>query len=157
MAIALEELALGALEASAGPWTLAVGAGALAVALAAGSVRPFRRMATTGAFAAQRTGQLSLRGWIGSVRQNWLDLVDEARTEYDAARQSDVAAAPIVLQAVDRAEPVAAPVTVADAPVTRATAPPPMPAVDNGASTGKRDQRGRFVRRAVTTNGTQSE
>ena len=162
MAISLEELALGALEGSAGPWTLAVGAGALAVALAAGSARPVRRMASTGAlagaFGSQRTGQLNLTGWIGSARQSWRDLVAEARAEYEASRRSPAAAAaaPIVLQAADPPAPVATvetPVSpVANTPVTS-----PEPAVTSESGRSKRDQRGRFVRRATNNNGTRSE
>lgn len=159
MAISLEELALGALEGSAGPWTLAVGAGALAVALAAGSARPVRRMAATSAFVAQRTGQLSLAGWIGNARQSWRNLVAEARAEYDASRSLGVSAAvvsaPVQLRAADRAVPVAA---VDTSPVdvsVQATASEAEPEL----ATQKRDQRGRFVRRAAapTSNGTRSE
>ena len=51
MAISLEELTAAALEGSVGPLTLAVGAGALAVALAAGSTRPLRRIASTSVLA----------------------------------------------------------------------------------------------------------
>lgn len=159
MAISLEELALGALEGSAGPWTLAVGAGALAVALAAGSARPVRRMAATSAFVAQRTGQVSLTGWIGSARQSWRDLVAEARAEYDASRGLGVSAAvigaPVELQAADRAVPVA----TVDARPVDVSAPPARSAAAIDPSTAKRDQRGRFVRRAAvpTSNGTRSE
>jgi hypothetical protein len=158
MAISLEELALGALEGGAGPWTLAMGAGALAVALAAGSARPVRRMASTGAFVAQRTGQLSLTGWISSARQGWLDLVAEARAEYEAGRQTDTAdAAPIALQAVDRATPVA----TVDAPPaaisTNVAVISTEPANEAEPPTGKRDQRGRFVRRSAASNGSRSE
>ena len=62
MAISLEELTAVALEGSVGPLTLAVGAGALAVALAAGSARPLRRMASTSVVAAGRTGRLKPTG-----------------------------------------------------------------------------------------------
>jgi hypothetical protein len=168
---------VGALEGSAGPCTLVVGAGALAVALAAGSARPVRRMAATGAFVAQRTGQLNLTGWIGNVRQSWLDLVAEARAEYDASRSLGVSvavvSAPIELQAADRAAPAATvdapPVAtvpgVVDAPVAVDAPPADLsvqstePAAEVQPATSKRDQRGRFVRRASgpTSNGTRSE
>ena len=168
MAISLEELALGALEGSAGPWTLAVGAGALAVALAAGSARPVRRMASTGAFSgartgafgAQRTGQLNLTGWIGSARQSWLDLVAEARAEYEASRhtptRAEAAAAPLVLREADRAVPGAM-VDAPAAPVTDTAVTSPEPAVTSQPGPSKRDQRGRFVRHATNNNGTRSE
>ena len=182
MAISLEELALGALEGSAGPWTLAVGAGALAVALAAGSTRPVRRMAATGAFVAQRRGQLNLAGWLGSARRGWLALVAEARAEYEAGRQQaadtapaarrpadqpEVMPTPVAAASVTVAEPAAAapvvepPVApVAEPPATleRTATPPALaPVSDDSSPAAKRDQRGRFVRRAANTNGTRSE
>lgn len=160
MAISLEELALGALEGSAGPWTLAVGAGALAVALAAGSVRPVRRMASTGAFVAQRSGQLNLAGWIGSARQSWRDLVAEARAEYESERLSAVEAEPLKRRAADLPEPsvTSTPLTeesTVSAPEPAASTPEPNANGESGSVT--RDRRGRFVRRAATTNGTRSE
>jgi hypothetical protein len=178
MAISLEELALGALEGSAGPWTLAVGAGALAVALAAGSARPVRRMAATGAFVAQRRGQLNLAGWLGTARQRWLALVAEARAEYEAGRQQPAGdAAPPTRTPDDQAdtdstpdtsgrvfviEPApAAPEPLASAPAgpepVVLTPPTTAPTSDDTPPPARRDQRGRFVRRAANTNGTRSE
>ncbi|MGE3913518.1 MAG: hypothetical protein AB7K36_29475 [Chloroflexota bacterium] len=158
MAISLEELAAGALEGSVGPWTLAIGAGALAVALAAGSGKPLRRMSSTGAFAAGRTGQLNLTGlsgWIGSQRQNWQALVAEARAEYEAERQA-------ALTEVDPEQhaPEAAALNATAAGPAEAS-PADMPAADataqDHADGPGRDRRGRFVRRAAATNGTHSE
>jgi hypothetical protein len=160
MAISLEELALGALEGSAGPWTLAVGAGALAVALAAGSVRPVRRMASTGAFVVQRNGQLNVAGWIGSARQSWRDLVAEARAEYESERQTASEAEPLVRRAADFSVPFATSTPVKEEAAASAPDPAaatPEPDADGESDSVPRDRRGRFVRRAATTNGTRSE
>ena len=177
MAISLEELALGALEGSAGPWTLAVGAGALAVALAAGSARPVRRMAATGAIVAQRRGQLNvnlnLAGWLGSARQSWLALVAEARAEYEAGRQQAADTAPPARRPSGPPEVTPAPVAAAAVPVVESPAMPAVeppatpelaatptvlaPVSDGTSPAAKRDQRGRFVRRSANTNGTRSE
>lgn len=162
MAISLEELALGALEGSAGPWTLAVGAGALAVALAAGSARPVRRMASTGVFVSQRRGQVNLAAWLGSARQRWLDLVAEARAEYEAGRRPAAGAAPLTLPAEAPVQPVAVQPVVSPAVVSASPAVEPVsaaPAADHEAAppASKRDQRGRFVRRPANSNGTRSE
>lgn len=175
MAISLEELALGALEGGAGPWTLAVGAGALAVALAAGSSRPLRRMATTGAVASVVTGAATAQratrrramsgigGWLGGWRQGWRDLVAEARSEYEAGRSPSTRALadpPIILKPEDRAEPPLA--GASEAPTLPEIAAPEASSHD-AANTGTdisrtdseaesqaratRDRRGRFVRR----------
>jgi hypothetical protein len=66
MAISLEELAAVALEGTVGPVTLAVRAIALAVALATGARRPLRRIAAMSVFAANRTRQSNVRGWVGA-------------------------------------------------------------------------------------------
>ena len=152
MAISLDELAAVALEGSVGPLTLAVGAGALAVALAAGSTRPLRRIASTSVVAAGRNGQLNLIGWIDVARRRWFSLVEEARAEYESSRASVSTdrASSIVVATATGAVPEAGSVIV----VPGADELPPVLALPEG--TGRtRDQRGRFIRRA--TNGVQPE
>ena len=152
MAIAFEELTAVALEGSVGPLTLAVGAGALAVALAAGSTRPLRRMASTSVVAAGRNAQLNPRGWIDAARRNWSSLVEEARAEYEAGRApaSVVSAPPVVVATATGAVPEAGSVIV----VPGAEGVPASLALPDETNR-TRDQRGRFVRRA--TNGRQPE
>jgi hypothetical protein len=147
MAISLDELAAVALEGSVGPLTLAVGAGALAVALAAGSTRPIRRMAATSVLAAGRAVQLTPTDWLGAARRGWTSLVDEARTEYQASRASasGAVAESIVVANAAGAVPEAGSVIVIPGSTGTATA------FDHEDSQRTRDQRGRFVRRA--TNG----
>ena len=151
MAISLEELTAVALEGSVGPLTLAVGAGALAVALAAGSTRPLRRIGATSVLAAGRAGQLNPIGWIEVVRRQWSSLVDEARAEYEASRApaSSAGAPSIVIATATGAVPEAGSVIV----VPGAVDGPVSLEVPEGSRT--RDPRGRFVRRA--TNGVQPE
>ena len=156
MAISLEELAVGALEGTVGPWTLAIGAGAIAVALAAGSARPLRRMSATGAFVVGRTGQVNLAGltgWIGGVRRSWQGLVAEARAEYEAGRR-DVSAPMSGQRAIAEA---VSDVETGSVTVVQAAPPPAELAADGPSDVAGRDRRGRFVRRATTTNGTQPE
>jgi hypothetical protein len=151
MAISVEELAAVAFEGSVGPLTLAVGAGALAVALAAGSTRPLRRMASTSVVAAGRNAHLDPRGWVDAARRHWSSLVEEARAEYEAGRApaAIVTAPSVVVATATGAVPEAGRVIV--------------PGADNGSGTlvlpedasRTRDRRGRFVRRA--TNGRQPE
>jgi hypothetical protein len=72
MAISLEELALGALEGSAGPRTLAIGADAHAVALAGGSARAVRPMVTNAApmlLQSSDTAAVSIRDCCGGPVQ----------------------------------------------------------------------------------------
>jgi hypothetical protein len=151
MAISLEELTAAALEGSVGPVTLAVGASALAVALAAGSTRPLRRIAATSVLAAERAGQFSLSGWFEAARRRWTSLVEEARAEYEASRlpAGSAAASPIVVATATGVAPEAGNVIVVpgslDVPES----------FDLQAASRTRDQRGRFVRRA--TNGAQPE
>jgi hypothetical protein len=161
MAISIEELAAGALDASVGPWTLAVGASALAVALAAGSARPIQRIAATSVVSVERLGQASLTGWLGAARRGWTSLVDEARAEYEAGRQPSVrpeASAMVVASASgvvpERGRIVVPEASANDAPAVSAKhiVTPPH---DESAASRKRDRRGRFVRRA--TNGARPE
>jgi hypothetical protein len=151
MAISLEELTTVALEGSVGPLTLAVGAGALAVALAASSTRPLRRIGATSVLAAGRAGHLNPIGWIEVVRRQWSSLVDEARAEYEASRApaSSAGAPSIVVATATGAVPEAGSVIV----VPGAIDGPVSLEVPEGSRT--RDPRGRFVRRA--TNGVQPE
>jgi hypothetical protein len=151
MAISLEELTAAALEGSVGPVTLAVGASAIAVALAAGSTRPLRRIAATTVIAAERTGSLNLGGWFAAVKGRWLGLVEEARTEYESGRRDprDVAASPLVVASA--ASVVAEP--AGNLIVSASTEPSSIPEM-HVAGRG-RDQRGRFIRRA--TNGVRPE
>lgn len=151
MPVALDELAAVALDGAVGPLTLAVGAGALAVALAAGSTRPLRRMASASLVTAGRTGQLNPIGWIGAARRQWLSLVEEARTEYEASR---AAAASLVTSSVVAASATGA-VPEAGTVVVPGTDRAPATLVLPEESSRIRDQRGRFVRRA--TNGLQPE
>jgi len=152
MAISLEELTAVALEGSVGPLTLAVGAGALAVALAAGSTRPLRRMASTSVVAAGRNGQLNPITWLDAARRHWTSLVDEARTEYQASR------APMPM---DRASSIVVATATGVVPeagsviIMPETAHVPTPLVLPEDGTRIRDPRGRFIRRA--TNGVQPE
>src|SRR4051812_12197769 len=146
MAISLEELVAVALEGTVGPVTLAVGASALAVALAAGSTRPLRRIAATSVFAANRTRQRSVRDWVVAARHRWSSLVDEARAEYEASGHP-------------AQHPAASSIMVATAagvvPETGSVVVPGLQdgfeAVELQEAHRTRDQRGRFVRRA--TNG----
>ena len=151
MAISLEELTAAALEGSVGPVSLAVGASAIAVALAAGSMRPLRRIAATSVLAAERAGQFSLTGWLGTAKRRWFDLVDEARAEYEAGRlpSEGLAASPIVVTTAARVVPETGTVIVVPA-LREAPA-----SFDFEAANRTRDQRGRFVRRA--TNGAEPE
>ena len=162
MAISLEELTAAALEGSVGPLTLAVGAGALAVALAAGSTRPLRRIASTSVLAVGRTGQLNPVGWVGAAKRHWSSLVDEARAEYEASH----APRPIIVSPTG-ATPTDPPPTVLVASSTGAVSEAGSVVVvpesenisaslDRPAEANRiRDQRGRFIRRA--TNGVQPE
>ncbi len=151
MAISLEELAVGALEGSVGPWTLAVGASALAVALAAGSARPLRRIAATTVHAAERNGQIRLADWYGAARRGWHGLVAEARAEYEAGRRPGT----ILVTAAPTPDPVV-PLTTVSGTVLMTTEPRDEAAThDADAGPHVRDRRGRFVRRSV--NGTQPE
>jgi hypothetical protein len=86
MAIAFEEIAAGVVETAVGPWALVLGAGAIAVAFAAGSARPISRMVTTGVVAIDSAGRADPRAWLRSVRRSVRGLVDEARAEYEAGR-----------------------------------------------------------------------
>jgi hypothetical protein len=151
MAISLDELAAVALEGSVGPLTLAVGAGALAVALAAGATRPIRRMTATSVLAAGRAVQLSPIGWLGAARRGWTSLVDEARTEYQASRApvSSAVSESVVVANATGAVPEAGSVIVL--PGSTAT----EVSLDHDDPQRTRDQRGRFVRRA--TNGVRPE
>lgn len=161
MAISLEELAAATLEGSVGPWTLAVGATALAVALAAGSTKPLRRVATTGSVVAMqraavtRATSVKPGNWLDAVRQGWLRLVDEARTEYEAGRQGGqaVTSAVVVASATGAVREPATMVIVAAPDAAAADVAVVGDAgADEHAENPTRDQRGRFVRRA--TNGT---
>jgi hypothetical protein len=166
MAISLEELAAGALDGSVGPLTLAVGASALAVVLAAGSARPLRRMAATSALAAGRAGragqvrqvrQVSLTGWLGATRRRWRGMVDEARAEYEAGRRrgpagGETAVPPLVVASASGAVSEPGQVVVP----SPGDAPGEAPGrAGRSAGSRTRDQRGRFVRQA--TNGTQPQ
>lgn len=144
MAISLEELTAIALEGSVGPLTLAVGAGALAVALAAGSTRPLRRMASTSMAAVGQNAQLNPKGWIEAARRRWASLVEEARAEYEAGR----APASIVVASATGAVPERGGIIVVPG---AEGVPASLALTDDIRRT--RDQRGRFVRRA--TNGVQ--
>ena len=151
MAISLDELAAAALEGSIGPLSLAIGAGAVAVALAAGSTRPIRRIAATSAVAAGRTGQLNPIGWLRAVQRGWASLVDEARAEYQASRapaSGPVAESVVVANAAGAVPEAGTVIIVPDFAAGRAS-------VDQEDKQRIRDQRGRFVRRA--TNGVQPE
>lgn len=151
MAISLDELAAVALEGSFGPLTLAVGAGALAVALAAGSTRPIRRIAATSVAAAGRAGQLSPIGWLGAARRGWTGLVDEARAEYQASRAATsgtVAESIVVANAAGAVSESGSLIVVPESAAVPAS-------LDPQDAQRIRDQRGRFVRRA--TNGVQPE
>ena len=160
MAISIEELAAGALEGSVGPWTLAVGASALAVALAAGSSRPIQRIAATSVLSAERLGQVSLIGWLGAARLGWTSVVHEARAEYEASRQpsarpeSAVVVASVSGVVPERGRIVVPGASANDAPVATAQHLVALP-FDEHATGRTRDQRGRFVRRA--TNGVRPE
>jgi hypothetical protein len=160
MAISLEELAAGALEGSLGPWSLAVGAGALAVALAAGSVRPIQRMTATSVVAAERAGRLRVTDWLGVARREWAGLVDEARAEYDAARGhvESVDTTSIAVASASGYVPEPGSIVVPATPATDALTeaqPLVLPPFDDHAASRVRDQRGRFVRRG--TNGARPE
>ena len=151
MAISLDELAAVALEGSVGPLTLAVGAGALAVALAAGSTRPLRRMTATSVLAAGRTVQFSPIGWFGAARRGWTSLVDEARTEYQAScapTSGAVSESVVVANAAGVVPETGSTILV---PETAAA----VTSLDLEDPQRTRDQRGRFVRRA--TNGVRPE
>ncbi|MFN8635848.1 MAG: hypothetical protein U0893_18520 [Chloroflexota bacterium] len=161
MAISLEELAAATLEGSVGPWTLAVGATALAVALAAGSTRPLRRVAATTSVAAvqqaaaKRVGTLNPTSWLGAARRSWLRLVDEARTEYEAGRQGSTAvtSAIVVASASGVAqEPGTVMIVTAESDAVPSDVLVTDADADEHAESPTRDRRGRFVRRA--TNGT---
>ena len=151
MAISLDELATVAFEGSVGPLTLAVGAGALAIALAAGSTRPLRRIAATSVLAAGRTRQLRPLGWFGAACRGWTSLVDEARAEYQASRAPTFGgvAAPVVVANAAGAVPETGSVIVVPGSADAAVA------LEHPDTNRIRDQRGRFVRRA--TNGVQPE
>jgi hypothetical protein len=161
MAISLEELAVGALEGSVGPWSLAVGASALAVALAAGSMRPLQRIAATSVVAADRAGRFSLKRWIGAARRGWAELVDEARAEYEAGRRPGVdreTKTVVVASAsgfVSETDRIVVPATVVEGGQTVGVQPLEVPPRDQDAASRTRDQRGRFVRRR--TNGARPE
>jgi hypothetical protein len=144
MALSLEELTAAALEGAVGPVTLAVGASALALALAAGTTRPLRRIAASSAVAVERAGQLSLTGWLGTVKRGWRDLVAEARAEYEADRPAaNSGASPIVVASASTVVPGEGTVVV-------------VPSIRESETASRtRDRRGRFVRRA--TNGAQPE
>ncbi len=86
MAIALEEITAGVVEGAVGPWALLLGAGAVAVAFAAGSARPVSRMVTAGVVAVDASGRVDPRQWLRSFRSGVRGLVDEARAEYEAGR-----------------------------------------------------------------------
>lgn len=73
MARSPDELTAGAHEGSVGPLTRAIGAAAVAVALASG--------VTTG-----RNGQLNPPGRVDAARRHWPSLVEEARAADEAAR-----------------------------------------------------------------------
>jgi len=152
MATSFEELTAVALEGSVGPLTLAVGAGALAVALAAGSTRPLRRMASTSVVAAGRNAQLNPKGWIEAARRHWSSLVEEARAEYEAGRlpATAIVTPSIVVATETGAVPAAGSVIVVPG---AAGVPASLAPTEEASRT--RDQRGRFVRRA--TNGRQPE
>ena len=152
MAISLEELTAVALEGSVGPLTLAVGAGALAVALAASSTRPLRRMASTSMVAVGQNAQLNPKGWIEAARRRWTSLVEEARAEYEAGRAPapTVTAPSVVVATTTGAVPKAGSVIVVPG---AEGVPASLALTDDIRRT--RDQRGRFVRRA--TNGVQPQ
>ncbi|HZO29859.1 MAG TPA: hypothetical protein VFH48_28125 [Chloroflexota bacterium] len=151
MAISLEELTAVALEGSVGPLTLAVGAGALAVALAAGSTRPLRRIASTSIVTAGRTGQINPVAWIEAAKRHWVSLVEEARAEYVASRE--LAAGPVTSSVVIANATGA--VSEAGAIVVPGADRAPATLVLPEESSRTRDQRGRFIRRA--TNGVQPD
>ena len=150
MAISLDELAAVALDGTVGPITLAVGASALAVALAAGTARPLGRIAATSVLAVERIGQLRPLGVVGAVRRGWTSLVAEARAEYEASRRprDAVVAPPVVLAAADRADRTSDSMVVSESPHG-------SPADEGHAAGRVRDGRGRFVRRSK--NGAQPE
>ena len=141
MAISIEELALSLGEGAVGPLAVALGAGAVVVALASRTTQPVRRVLTNGVATLRRRDPISPRRWIDSLGRGWRDLVDEARAEYEADRRD-------------------APVNGRRVATTRRRARTrtrvPAVAVRNGAaeSSGtvdgprKRDARGRFQRRS---------
>ena len=171
MAIPLEELTAVALEGSVGPVTLAVGASALAVALAAGSTRPLRRMVATSVVAAERSGQIGVRDWLDAVKHGWLGLVEEARAEYEAGRRATtpvasapIASPPIVATTSGFVPPAGTTMARAASAQVSAVVESAMPideresadaagTPDDPLVVRTRDRRGRFIRRA--TNGLQ--
>lgn len=143
MVVALEELTAGVLESSAGPWALALGAGALAVALAVGSARPLGRIAARGVATAEWAGSLCPEAvqpgrWLRSAAGSWRALVDEARAEYEASQAQTPDAA------ADRVERAARRASARGGPRHAALATP-----------RRRDERGRFV--PGSQNGTSAE
>lgn len=138
MAISLEELTVGLAEGMVGSLAFALGAGAVAVALAA---RPVGRIVTNGvsSFDSEVAGRP--RRWIGSLGRGWRDLIDEARTEYEADRRSGSSSHPeaaIVNHTVDGS-------TTA---VHAAGAGGPHEPGEAAEVARKRDARGRFQRRS---------
>jgi hypothetical protein len=140
MAMALEELATGVVESAVGPWALVLAAGAVAVACATRSARPVNRMLTGGVVAADASGRVNPRQWLRSIRQGVRNLVDEARSEYEAGQlQPPVTAELAADRIADAAQARSGQVLVADAATSR---PAELEA------SRRRDVRGRFVPRS---------
>jgi hypothetical protein len=138
MAISLEELTVGLAEGMVGSLAFALGAGAVAVALAA---RPVGRIVTTGVSSLDSEVAGRPRRWIGSLGRGWRDLIDEARAEYEADRRSGSSSDPeavIVNRTVDGST----------AAVQAARGEASHESVEAAEVTRKRDARGRFQRRS---------
>jgi hypothetical protein len=143
MAIALEEIAAGVVESAVGPWALLFGAGAVAVAFAAGSTRPLSRMVTASVIAVDASGRVDPRQWFRSLRGGVRSLVNEAWAEYEAGRRrpglSPDGAADIVADAAPSSWPAGGGLLLA----TEASFDS-----DVADSAKRRDARGRFVPRS---------
>jgi hypothetical protein len=142
MAIALEEIAGGVVESAVGPWALVLGAGAVALAFAAGSVRPLSRMVAAGVVAADASGLVDPRQWLRSFRRGVRGLVDEARAEYEARRHASSSTPDLAADVLSEAARLAR----SSGGLLLATGVPAD--AEDQESGRRRDARGRFTSRS---------